>query len=149
MKKSLLSCNRGKWEDENDEVVALEREGGKDSESQGMPVLSVVKELDADWLDFVVAAWCVTLWGEVGKRARRLSRNEGGKGEGSKFSFAGFGKGKSCVVRWLCVWEGWGSWIGFEIGYLFMIFIVFGKSWYWVRVMEQASCKQNSSGNLA
>ena len=55
------------------ELIALEREGG--AECDGMPVLSIQKELAQDSLDFLVAAWLVTLWGDVGKRARRMSKN--------------------------------------------------------------------------
>jgi len=54
---------------ENDEVLALAREGG--AYCAGMPLLSVVKYLDQGMMDFLISAWCVTLWGEVGKRARR------------------------------------------------------------------------------
>jgi hypothetical protein len=35
-----------------------------------MPVLSVTKDLDQEMIDFLVSAWCVTLWRDVGKRAR-------------------------------------------------------------------------------
>jgi hypothetical protein len=30
-------------------------------------------------MDFLVAAWCVTKWGEVGKRVKRLSQSGGKK----------------------------------------------------------------------
>ena len=56
----------GKWVGYDDEVVALAREGGE--ECEGMPVLSVVKGLDLEMMDFLVSAWCVAMWGEVGKR---------------------------------------------------------------------------------
>lgn len=61
MQKDLLRFFDGRWVTEDDEVIALAREGGV--ECEGMPVLSVVKELDQMTLDFLVAAWCVTLWG--------------------------------------------------------------------------------------
>jgi hypothetical protein len=76
VRKNLLQFFQGKWVAydpvEEGEVVALEREGG--AECEGMPMLSFTKELDQDMMDFLVSAWCVTLWGEVGKRARRLSK---------------------------------------------------------------------------
>jgi hypothetical protein len=42
-------------------VVALERDGG--AEVGGMPVLSVTKDLDVEMMDFLLSAWCVTMWG--------------------------------------------------------------------------------------
>jgi hypothetical protein len=69
--KHLLRLYSGKWVDENDEVLALDREGG--AECEGMPVLSVTKHLDQEMMDLLISAWCVTMWGDVGKRARRLS----------------------------------------------------------------------------
>jgi hypothetical protein len=76
VRKNLLQFFQGKWVAydpvEEGEIVALEREGG--AECEGMPMLSFTKELDQDMMDFLVSAWCVTLWGEVGKRARRLSK---------------------------------------------------------------------------
>ncbi|KAE8444943.1 hypothetical protein EG329_014070 [Mollisiaceae sp. DMI_Dod_QoI] len=58
----LLRLADGKWVDEKEEVIALAREGGADCE--GMPVLSVVKDLDQEMMDFLISAWCVTLWME-------------------------------------------------------------------------------------
>jgi hypothetical protein len=72
VQKHLLIFKDGKWEDGDDNLVALEREGGE--EVAGMPVLSVKMELEQDMLDFLVSAWCVTLWGEVGKRARKHNK---------------------------------------------------------------------------
>lgn len=66
MQKHLLRFYDGKWVDEHDEVLALAREGGPDL--KGMPVLSVVKKLDRNMMDFLMAAWINTLWGEVGRR---------------------------------------------------------------------------------
>ena len=77
VQKGLLQYYGGKWVDDNDEVVALAREG--DEASEGMPVLSVVKDLDLGMMDFLVAAWCVTMWGEVGKRAHHTSKSSGSK----------------------------------------------------------------------
>jgi hypothetical protein len=73
VQKHLLQLSDGKWEDDNGEVVAIGREGG--AEIGGMPVLSVTKDLDVDMMDFLVSAWCVTLWDEIGKRARRHSKS--------------------------------------------------------------------------
>jgi hypothetical protein len=69
VQKDLLRFFDGKWVDEDDEVLALAREGGP--ECQGMPLLSVVKYLDKGMMDFLISAWCVTLFGELSKRARR------------------------------------------------------------------------------
>jgi hypothetical protein len=80
VEKHLLQFCKGEWVDADDEVVALEREGG--AECEGMPVLSVTKELDQETMDFLVSAWCVTMWGQVGKRHRRSN-----KSANSKFSF--------------------------------------------------------------
>jgi len=77
VQKGLLQYYSGKWVDDNDEVVALVREGGE--ECEGMPVLSVVKNLDLEMVDFLVSAWCVTMWGEVGKRARHMTKSSGSK----------------------------------------------------------------------
>ena len=66
--KHLLRFYDEKWVDENDEMLALAREGG--AECEGMPVLSVVKDLDQEMMDFLISAWCVTLWKDIGKRAR-------------------------------------------------------------------------------
>jgi hypothetical protein len=77
VQKSLLRYYSGKWVDDDDKVIALAREGGEACE--GMPVLSVVKDLDQEMMDFLVSAWCVTMWREVGKRARRLSKSSGRK----------------------------------------------------------------------
>lgn len=68
VQKDLLQFYEGKWVDEYGEVLALAREGG--AECKGMPVLSVTKDLDQEMMDFLVSAWCVTLWRDVGKRAR-------------------------------------------------------------------------------
>jgi hypothetical protein len=88
VQKHLLQLVRGKWVNDADEVVALEREGG--AECEGMPVLSVTKELDKEMMDFLVSAWLVTMWGEVGKRARRLSRSASGSKMGNgKFKLGG------------------------------------------------------------
>lgn len=81
VEKHLLQFCKGEWVDSDDQVVAIEREGG--AECEGMPVLSLTKELDQEMMDFLVSAWCVTMWGQVGKRARRLSN----KGTSHKFSF--------------------------------------------------------------
>ena len=67
VEKDLLRTIDGKWLDEHDQVVALAREGGV--ECEGMPVLSVTEGLHQEVMDFLVSAWCVTLWGELGKRA--------------------------------------------------------------------------------
>ncbi|KAN0089100.1 hypothetical protein V8E51_019360 [Hyaloscypha variabilis] len=66
IEKDLLRCFDGKWVDENDQVVALAREGG--AECEGMPVLSVTEGLHQEVMDFLISAWCVTLCGELGKR---------------------------------------------------------------------------------
>jgi hypothetical protein len=79
VQKGLLQYYSGKWVDGDDEVVALAREGGEACE--GMPVLSVVKDLDLEMMDFLVSAWCVTMWGEISKRARHMSKSSGGKVE--------------------------------------------------------------------
>jgi hypothetical protein len=34
-----------------------------------MPVLSVIKKLDQEMMDFLISAWCLTLWRDIGKRA--------------------------------------------------------------------------------
>lgn len=73
VQNNLLRFYDGKWVDEKDKVLALAREGG--AECQGMPVLSVVKDLDQGMLDFLICAWCVALWKVIGKRTRRLSRS--------------------------------------------------------------------------
>lgn len=79
VRKNLLQFYRGRWvsfeTSDEGETVALEREGG--AECEGMPVLSLTKDLEPETRDFLIAAWCVTLWGEVGKRARRLSKSSG------------------------------------------------------------------------
>jgi len=67
----LFQFCEGKWVDEDDNVVAIEREGG--AEMGGMPVLSLMKDFDEDMMDLLVSGWCVTLWGELSKRARRRS----------------------------------------------------------------------------
>ncbi|KAF4634928.1 hypothetical protein G7Y89_g3181 [Cudoniella acicularis] len=63
VQKNLLRFFDGKWIGEDDEVLALAREGG--AKCEGMPVLSVVKDLDQGMMDFLISAWCVTLWGET------------------------------------------------------------------------------------
>lgn len=72
-RKNLLQMFDAQWvcyePNEDGEVIALEREGG--AECANMPVLSIQKELDQDMLDFLVSAWLVTLWGEVGARVHR------------------------------------------------------------------------------
>jgi len=83
VQKLLLRNYDGKWLDDANEVIALAREGGE--ECEGMPVLSVVKDLDMEMIDFLVSAWCVTLWEELGKRARHMNRSSG-----SKFSIGKF-----------------------------------------------------------
>jgi hypothetical protein len=65
--RDLLRFSDQKWVNDKDEVLALAREGG--AECEGMPVLSVIKDLDQGVMDFLISAWCVTLWGELGKRA--------------------------------------------------------------------------------
>ena len=90
VEKHLLQFLQGKVVDADDEVVALEREGG--AECEGMPVLSVLKEVDEETMDFLVSAWLTTLWGQVGKRARRHSKDSGGTGKGfsiGKFKIGG------------------------------------------------------------
>ena len=76
-RQQLYHMFGGQWigyeNNDKGELIALEREGG--AECEGMPVLSVQKELSQDSLDFLVAAWLVTLWGGVGKRVRRLSKS--------------------------------------------------------------------------
>jgi hypothetical protein len=67
--RDLLRFFDQKWINDKDEVLALAREGS--AECEGMPVLSVIKELDQGMMDFLISAWCVTLWGELGKRAHR------------------------------------------------------------------------------
>ena len=64
----------------DDEILALEREGSVE-ECAGMPMLSLMREFDQDMMDFMVAAWCVMHWGDVGKRVRRMSKGTqtGGK----------------------------------------------------------------------
>ena len=69
--KQLLQFRKGQVLDPDDEIIALERDGG--TECGGMPVLCVIKELNQEMLDFLVSAWLVTLWGQVGKKARRQS----------------------------------------------------------------------------
>jgi len=71
VQKHLFQFCEGQWVDEADEVVAIERVGG--AEMGGMPVLSLMKDFDVDMMDLLVSAWCVTLWGELSKRARRHS----------------------------------------------------------------------------
>lgn len=91
VQKQLLQFYDGKWEDDDDEVLALEREGGV--ECEGMPLLSVAKDLDQEMMDFLVAAWCVTMWDEVGKRVRRISKGGGapsGRWRVGKFTFSNF-----------------------------------------------------------
>jgi hypothetical protein len=65
--RDLLQFSEQKWVNDHNEVVALAREGG--AECEGMPVLSMTKDLDQETMDFLISAWCVTLWGELGKRA--------------------------------------------------------------------------------
>jgi hypothetical protein len=67
--RDLLRFFDQKWVNDKDEVLALAREGGP--ECEGMPVLSVIKDLDQGMMDFLISAWCVTLWSELGKRAHR------------------------------------------------------------------------------
>jgi formate dehydrogenase maturation protein FdhE len=67
LQEDLLRFYDGKWVDEKDEVLALAREGG--AECGGMPVLSVIKKLDQEMMDFLISAWCVTLWRDIGMRA--------------------------------------------------------------------------------
>jgi hypothetical protein len=67
--RDLLRFFDQKWVNDKDEVLALAREGG--TECEGMPVLSVIKDLDQGMMDFLISAWCVTLWGELGKRTHR------------------------------------------------------------------------------
>jgi hypothetical protein len=73
-KKSLLQFFDGKWVNDDDEVLAIEREGGP--ECEGMPVLSVIKDLDQEMMDFLVSAWCVTMWGEVRRRAHKSNSDK-------------------------------------------------------------------------
>jgi hypothetical protein len=91
VQKHILVFYSGKWEQEDGELIAIEREGGV--ECEGMPVLSVIKDLDPEMADFLVSAWCVTMWGEVGKRARRLSKSGGGKLNIGKLSIGRFSLG--------------------------------------------------------
>ena len=90
VQKHLLQLYRGKWVDDDDEVVALEREGG--AECEGMPVLSVMRDLDVELSDFLVSAWCVTMWGEVGKRAKRMRKVSDG-GSSHRLSLGKFSLG--------------------------------------------------------
>ncbi|RFU28948.1 hypothetical protein B7463_g7401, partial [Scytalidium lignicola] len=76
--RRLLQLYDTKWvcyvDNPDGEAIAFEREGGEDS--KGMPMLTVVKNLNGDMMDFLVSAWCVRLWGEAGKVAcgkRRFS----------------------------------------------------------------------------
>jgi hypothetical protein len=75
-RKNLFQVFNGKWicyePNEEGEILALEREGG--AECEGMPMLSIQREVDQEMMDFLVSAWLVTLWGEVGKRVRRMSK---------------------------------------------------------------------------
>ncbi|KAE9365047.1 hypothetical protein N431DRAFT_353315 [Stipitochalara longipes BDJ] len=73
VEKDLLRYFEGKWTDENEQVIALAREGG--AECEGMPVLSVSEGLHQEMMDFLISAWCVTLWGEVGKRAHHRHKH--------------------------------------------------------------------------
>ena len=77
VQKGLLRYYSENWVDGKGEVIALAREGGEACE--GMPVLSVMKDLDLEMMDFLVSAWCVTMWGEVGKRARHMTKSSGSK----------------------------------------------------------------------
>lgn len=76
-RQQLYQMFGGQWigyeNNDKGELIALEREGG--AECDGMPVMSIQKELGQDSLDFLVAAWLVTMWGEVGKRVRRLGKS--------------------------------------------------------------------------
>ena len=76
-RQQLYQMFGGQWigyeNNDKGELIALEREGG--AECDGMPMLSIQKELGQDSLDFLVAAWLVTMWGEVGKRVRRLGKS--------------------------------------------------------------------------
>jgi hypothetical protein len=90
VQKHLLQLDRGKWVDDDDEVVALQREGG--AECEGMPMLSIMRDLDVELSDFLVSAWCVTMWGDVGKRAKGMSKGSG-SGSGHKLSFGKFSLG--------------------------------------------------------
>ncbi len=87
VEKHLLQFYGGRWMDVDDEVVALEREGS--AAEGGFPVLSVTKELDQETMDFLVSAWCVTMWGELGKRARQHSKSEGGRSKLSRLNIIG------------------------------------------------------------
>jgi hypothetical protein len=89
VQKHLLQFYDGKWEDDDDEILALESEGGL--ECEGMPLLSVAKDLDQEMMDFLVSAWCVTMWGEVGKRVKRMQKGSSGKWRVGKFTFGHFG----------------------------------------------------------
>ena len=71
VQKHLLQLSRGEWVDDDDQVLALEREGG--AECEGMPMLSIMKDLDQEMADFLVSAWCVTMWDDAGKRAHKNS----------------------------------------------------------------------------
>lgn len=83
VQRHLLRFYGGKCVGEDDEVLALERDGGV--ECGGMPVLSLTRTLDQEKMDLLVSAWCVTMWGQVGKRARRLSEASGRKLSIGKF----------------------------------------------------------------
>jgi len=77
IQKPLLQYVDAKWisidVNLNGETIAFERE--RSEESQGMPMLTVIKNLDEDTMDLLVSAWCVRLWGEIGKMARGKRRS--------------------------------------------------------------------------
>lgn len=81
IKKPLLQFFDSKWvsfdAEFESETIAFEREGTE--ESQSMPTLSVVKNLDEEMMDLLVSAWCVRLWGDLPKMVssgkRRSSRS--------------------------------------------------------------------------
>ena len=81
VQKPLLQLIGGKWfcyiTNDDGEVIAIESEGVQ--ESNGMPVLTLSKDLDLELMDFLVSAWCVTMWGgHVKKHAGRLNILLGG-----------------------------------------------------------------------
>ncbi|RFU29751.1 hypothetical protein B7463_g6562, partial [Scytalidium lignicola] len=77
----LLQFYDAKWvsyeSSADGEAIAFEKQGGE--QSNGMPMLTLVKNLDEDTMDFLVSAWCVKLWEEVGRVARNQRRFSSGR----------------------------------------------------------------------
>ncbi|KAH8808710.1 hypothetical protein F5884DRAFT_858232 [Xylogone sp. PMI_703] len=72
MQRPLLQYYDSKWvsyeSSAEGDAIAFEKQGGDGS--RGMPMLTIVKNLDEEMIDFLVSAWCVKLWEEAGKIAR-------------------------------------------------------------------------------